>query len=102
MKRSGCQSSLLAFGVKRTRNDGDNSLSDIQGESVPADDADRDEADGIDAEAMEYSSDCCKPDCDTPNQPTCRLVLANTKRVRSHQARYVQSSWFITHPWLTL
>lgn len=50
----------------------------------------------------ECSSDCCKPDREVPNQPTSNHVLMATKRVHGTQARYVQSTWFTQHPWLTL
>ena len=101
-KRTSSQFSVKS-GVKRIRcgaNVGENS-SEGQAESEPPDDDDHDghdhdDTDTID-EVMECLSDCCKPDREGPNQPRSTQVLAATKRMQSHQARYVQASWFSQH-----
>ena len=46
--------------------------------------------------------DCCSLIRDKPNQPTSKDVLSGTKRMQGSQARYVQSSWFKQHSWLSL
>ena len=109
-KRTSSQCSLLSLGIKRIRcgtNEGENS-SEGQPESEPFDDEDghdhhpdQDDTNTID-EVLECLNDCCKPDREGPNQPTSSQVLATTKRVQSHQARYVQAGWFSQHPWLSL
>ena len=109
-KRTRNQSSLLSLGVKRIRcggNEGENRRAESASEQ-PADDPhddgydhiDQDDTDTID-EIMECSSDCCEPDHEGPNQLKSHQILAATKRVQSHQARYIQG-WFSQHPWLTL
>ena len=108
-KRSSSQSSLLSLGVKRIRC-GENS-SEEQPEPAdhttddPHDDDDEGQhnpdEDALD-EFTECSSDCCKADRGGPNQPKSSQILATTKRIQSHQARYVQAGWFSQHPWLSL
>ena len=105
-KGTSSQCFLLSLGIKRIgccSNEGENS-SEGQPESEPPDDEDDPDLDNTDStdELMECSIDCCRPDCDGPNQVTSSHVLAATKRLRSHQARYVQVGWFSQHPWLFL
>ena len=47
-------------------------------------------------------ADCCSLIRDKPNQPTSKDVISGTKRMQGSQARYVQSSWFKQHSWLSL
>ena len=108
MSKRSNQSSLLSLGVKRIRCggiEGENS-SEGQPESEPPDDEDHDGHDHYDTvidtidELMECLSDCCEPDHEGPNQPKSTQILAATRCVQSHQARYVQAVWFSQHPWL--
>jgi hypothetical protein len=47
-------------------------------------------------------ADCCSLTRDKPNQPTSNDILSSTKRMQGSQARYVQSTWFKQHTWLTI
>ena len=124
MKRALCQTSLFNLGVKKVKSGGSNAGSTSAHSSSATASSDRTSATASSAEGQELEegpgnqdeetepensatvaeceSDCCKPDREGPNQPTSNKILAATKRVQSQQARYVQSSWFTQHPWLTL
>ena len=60
------------------------------------------EASSTVSESQGCDADCCNLSRDKPNQPTAEDILASTKRIQGSQARYVQSSWFKQHTWLTL
>ena len=99
---SNTQTSLLSLGFKRTRKGDDTSSSSdfIEPENADQHQDGDDECEDSTVQTQCFS-ECCNPDRDGPNQPTSSKVLSTTKRIQSHQARYVQSSWFSQYRWLT-
>ena len=102
------QRSLVSLGFKRAlKESSDASTSsdvtepDREEDEEDEADEDRDEASTSSSEVTRCSSKCCNPDREGPYQPSSKKVLETTKQMQAKQARYVQSSWFGQHPWLT-